>query len=412
MSTDLEKTKILGIITFLILAIQLSHSEQVITVQGHYAETNYNLAGKPSMIPVGVGSVADGGEENMAGFLNVSFVATLGKNTWRICATNQANEWETLTYDGTNTYLLTSFKGRVDPRPNTNFWAPKSGAISFGTVNAGNRYSAPGTSYVEMFFPWIVYGLPPRDVSSGMPLPWGNYDVSLRDYGWRWNVTPSADERFIEAFKVVRDTSLDLVYKDEFLRPTFRYPGTMQEFDMAQRTLEWRKASPNGNVEAVYTVNEWYKTNNLAVPASVEFEGYIIYAGSTNTFRWNDTVLKLDQISIDEDTIKVPALVGATYVRDFRYTRRSESRIFPFAAYTQSGAWKSGNDPELLAQRDDYLKHGPKYGDYGLPSDLLKLGQENRLVLAWALLALVQVVAIAMITIFILTKTKNKQTKQ
>jgi hypothetical protein len=123
-------------------------------------------------------------------------------------------------------------------------------------------------------------------------------------------------------------------------------------------------------------------------------------------------VLKLDQISIDEDTIKVPALVGATYVRDFRYTRRSESRIFPFAAYTQSGAWKSGNDPELLAQRDDYLKHGPKYGDYGLPSDLLKLGQENRLVLAWALLALVQVVAIAMITIFILTKTKNKQTKQ
>ena len=409
MSADLEKMKIFGIVTFLILAIQLSHSEQVINVQGHYAETNYNLAGKPSIIPVGVGSVADGGEDNMAGFLNVSFVVTLGKNTWRICATNQANEWETLTYDGTNTYLLTSFKGRVDPRPNKSFWAPKSGAISLGTVTAGNRYSAPGISYVEMFFPWIVYCLPPRDVSSDMTLPWGNYDISLRDYGWRWNVTPSADGRFIESFKVIRDTSLDLGYKDEFLRPTLRYPGTTEEFDKVQRTLEWRKASPNGSVEAVYTVNEWYKTNNLAVPASVEFEGYI-YAGPTNTFRWNDTVLKLDQISIDEDTIKVPALAGATYVRDFRYRHRNESRIYPFAAYTQSGAWKSENDPELLAQRDDYLKHGPKYGDYGLPSDLLKLEQGNRLVLTWVLLALAQVVAIT--TIFFLTKTKNKQTKQ
>jgi hypothetical protein len=405
MNAVLKKTKILGIAAFLILTIQLSRSEQIITIQGHYVETNYNVfSGKPILVPVG--GISLEGAPYVASFVDVGFVATLGKNTWKICATNQAHEWETLVYDGTDTYILMPFKSHV--KPDGSFWSPKSEAVSFGAVNAGNHYSQPSASYIRMFFPWIVYGLHPRDVSPDMPVSWDNYALSLRGYGWRWDVTPSADGRFIEAFKVVRDTSLDLSYKDEFLRPTLIYPETIDQFNMVRDTLMWRKMFPNGTLEAVYTVNSWYRTNNLAVPASAEFKKYI-YAGPTNTVLKADMVLKLDQISVNEDAIKVPALAESTYVRDFRYRRKNESRIYPFAAYTQSGAWKSGSDPELLAQMNDYLKHGHKYGDYGLSSQLLKLEEKNRLLLTWGLLALVQVAAI---TIFFLTRTKNKQTKQ
>jgi hypothetical protein len=373
-----------------VLCAQLhAYGAQVVEIRGHYVLTNY-AKGQ---------SLANRNQQ-------IDFVVALGENAWTICATNRQNaEWEVLTFDGTNTYYLMPFKSHFDlsKADRSSFGTPKSDTILFGTVNAGAHYNMPSMSYVEMFCPWMVYCLPPQDVSSNMPLPWSNYARILGAYGWRWNVTPSVDGRFIEAFKVVRDSSFDLNDQNELLRPTFEYPRTLEDFKRQQTALVFRKAIPDGSEEAVYTCKEWYKTNNLAIPAAVEFRRNM-YTGKSNSTIQAVLILEADQIILKEDTIKVPALTEAAYVRDYRYTQRNESRMYPFAEYAQSGDWKLGNDQELLAQRDNYLKHGPKYKHYIF--DALQFPGKTRLVLVWLLLLIMQVVAIA---ILVRTKIKTKK---
>jgi hypothetical protein len=381
---------------------------QVVEIRGHYVVTNDYAGGRP--LP----------DQNVY----ADFVVMLGENMWKVCATNRQNaaEWEDLTYDGTNTYLLMPFKSihwNSSKADHSLFGTPKGESSLFGIVNAGAHYSLTTIRDVYMFYPWMVYCLPPRDVSPDMPLPWESCDFDLYAYGWRWKVTPSTDGKFIGAFKIIRDVSLDLDDKDELLRPTFRYPSTIDGLNRAQRMLAGRKTVPDGFVGPVYSCKEWYKTNGLEIPVVAEFVYNTIALKSTNLLRsakpltLNDVtpspaysiMLEAGQITLKENAIKVPELVDVAYVRDYRYTRRNESRIYPFAQYEKSGNWKSGNDPELLAQRDDYLKHGPKYGDFGI----FNLREKTRFGLAWLLLISIQVVAI---TMFVWIKVKNKNQKK
>jgi len=368
---------------------------QMVEIRGHYTAVNLFGGRSPT-------------ERNT----RVDFVATLGENAWMICATNRQNaEWEVLTFDGTNTYYLMPFSSHFNPSGADKklFGTPKSDAALFGAINTGAHYSMPSMSHVEMFLPWMVYCLPPQGVSSNMPLPWSNYTRNLEAYGWRWNVTPSANGKFIGAFKVIRDSSFDLSEKNELLRSTLEYPRTAKDLNWLQTTLASRKLIPDGLEGATYVCKEWYKTNNMAIPADVEFRKNLFAGNAKKSVALQlISALKVDQIILKEDTIKVPELTEAAYVRDYRYTLKSENRLYPFAEYAQSGDWKFGNDQELLAQRDNYLRHGPKIGNYGFGSGLLKLSEKSRRVLVWLLLGITQVIALAILVRVMVETQRNK----
>ena len=55
-----------------------------------------------------------------------------------------------------------------------------------------------------------------------------------------------------------------------------------------------------------------------------------------------------------------------TQVADYRYKRTNSTHIYKYAEYElkPGDAWKSADDPVLLARADDWLKHGAEYTVY------------------------------------------------
>jgi hypothetical protein len=103
----------------------------------------------------------------------------------------------------------------------------------------------------------------------------------------------------------------------------------------------------------------------------------------------------------------VPTPIEDTYIRDYRYTQRNGERMFNYAQYVGSGTWKTGNDSELKAQANYYMKYGPKFGDYGIASHFFSPDVKVRLIIIWLLLLSISTVTVVML-FRTYTKTKTK----
>jgi hypothetical protein len=185
----------------------------------------------------------------------------------------------------------------------------------------------------------------------------------------------------MDSCQVVRDTSLDLDNeKSELLRPEMLYPSTLVERNRDRESLLTRKETPDGFVIARYKCTDWYRTNGLVIPAASELT-IGNYTGSGTRYRGH--IFKLTATAISLTNIGhelLPNPILPTYVNDYRYRRSGNSRIFRRAEYTlrPGDSWKSGNDPALLGQAEEWLKNGRRYDDYGI---------SWRNILVWSILA-------------------------
>src|SRR5208282_820805 len=141
-----------------------------------------------------------------------------------------------------------------------------------GLVCPGRQYYMVDDSFLRTDIPWIIYCLRPQDiVSDKMISPSAAWRIVIGSYGWRWkDIAASPDGRFLQSFSIVRDASLDLDDKSEFLRPTFEYPVSRDSYEDAMMSLKFRKRTPDGWVAKTYVCTNWYITNGLAIPASAE----------------------------------------------------------------------------------------------------------------------------------------------
>lgn len=350
-----------------------SSATPVINVRGQYVLTNYSF-NRPIGRP-----------------LSVNFSATISENAAALFATNADDEsvWESIIYDGTNTYLLTPSAGH--------FFEPKE-APQCGLVSPGRLYYMVNRSLLNTCFPWMVYCLKPEDLTSNTCSPAVAWRSEVTAYGWGWkNIKTLPDGRFLKSFAIVRNAMLDLDNESSFLRPTLEYPQTIDVLRAENQYLHYLKGIPNNWVGRSYSCTGWYSTNGFTIPSSCEFKHFTYSGGAT--FITDSTKIQADTITLleDNETICMPALTKKSYIRDYRYTRRDDVRMFPYAEYVGSGTWKSSNDPELLAQADAYMKNGPKIGQLATISRLVSPMGNRRLNLIWLSLLLVNVIAVAML---------------
>lgn len=241
-----------------------------------------------------------------------------------------------------------------------------------------------------------------------IPVPWYLPRLQLTAYGYQWIANFSADGKFLSTCEVRRDISLDLSDSDELLRPTFDYPHTLDDRVKAMELLTYRKSIPNHFTDARYTCIRSYNTNEFSVPVESELKLYnhsMKLADAYAIFKLKATSCALEETS----RAILPPISGQTYIHDYRYKKGSGERIFAFAEYTLNAgeSWKSGSDPELMAQMQNYLKHGPKYDDFGLGYYMVGIPTIIKSTIALSLLCLIQIPLI----IFLLRTYRNKQTK-
>lgn len=273
-------------------------------------------------------------------------------------------------------------------------------------MNPGREYYTMNMSFVDTHIPWIAYCLQPSDITPHMHTPGVNWRNNVNTYGWRWtNVVASPDGRFLQDFIIVRDTSVDFSDQHELLRTNLEYPRTIDNLQNQNRYLAYRNSIPDGWVTATYACKQWCKTNGYTIPLSVEVTNYV-YSGG-RTLITSSRIIQADTIGFSEEkTASAPPLAEKSYIRDYRYTRRDDNRMFPYAEYVGSGSWKPDNDPELLAQANRYMKYGPKFGGFGVVSKVFS-PQGGRLIVIWLSLLLVNTIVIV-----ILVRNKLKKTKK
>ncbi len=336
--------------------------------------------------------------------LKVGFLYSSSGDTWRISATNanESTSWEELVYDGTNTYTMMPYEGHFSvAQPESN--------LVFTTISRSSLYLAAVSDDLQLYIPWLAYGLSPQMLASNktatlaIPLPWYVPRVSPSAYGYRWIATPSSDGRFLESCQVVRDTSLDLSYRQELLRPELDWPLTEMDRDRCVELLGIRKTVPNGFVDTRYDCLAWYRTNGVTFPAEAEVKFYRY--GQRFSCPSYIVELKTTKVKVCDDAKEVLTSPNAPYfVNDYRYRMTNSARIFRFAAYTlrPGDAWKTDHDPGLSAVAEYYLHHGPRYDRYAL------LGSYSRLSrFAWSLVGL-QVFGVVLIWKMVVKQTKGK----
>ncbi len=309
-----------------------------------------------------------------------TFVVTLSETSFKICLTNLSNDadWSLFAFDGTNGYTLNPMnENAVDGKTNS--------ASVLGSVEPSARYLPPVYENLGVSSVWMAYALNPQLVainndSVELPLAGGSPRTNPKVYGYRWDLKFSANQRFVSQCKIVRDQKLDLDNKNELLRPEMNYPDTLADYDQVLVNLSFRKSIPSGFLLSDYKVVQWYRTNDLVIPDQAQFTDYLSPLYCARPYRIvliNATNIVLNS---GEDPGQ-PEISVPTLVEDYRYKKSNKTRIFKYAQYTLNtgDSWKSGNDPQLLAEADHWLKHGRRYDDFG---------QNRKRFFVWSLFAL------------------------
>jgi hypothetical protein len=321
------------------------------------------------------------GEPDTNNLLRVVFTAVLSADAWQLFATNAASaaSWEALTFDGTNLYAVMPYAGH---------FGDSRGTALYGAVSPGNEYHAFVVSEIATFYPWLVFGLRPRDIRDDMPLPW-DPPSWLAANSYPRSGEPSPDSRFVRGFQIVRDTSLDANERSEYARLS-EYPSSIQEYADQAVGLKGRLRVPDGFVKAAGEVEEWMDFNHWRIPKTAIIRRNR-WSRAGKAIPYYEVRIVVEAASAASAPIRVPPLDEAAYVEDHRYQRRDEARLFPYANYVGTGDWKPANDPELLAQAESYMRHGPRMGDYGIWTRILNAKPETRRALVWTAAVVTQV---------------------
>lgn len=347
--------------------------------------------------------------------VRAAFVAVLSGPAWIICVTNLSTGSACrLWCDGTNTFAL-----------------QPADAIDFDTFNltGGSKSTnvvtiSPTLYYVETIdpdyldvsLPWLTYGLNPSAAAQGedkgivaLPVPWLQPRSKPSGYGYKWDISwagndGQTDMRFAQTLTVARDRSLDVDTNAWLLRKDLLYPVSLPDYNRALDDLSHVISVKDGFVEAKFQCLHWYteqyaSNDIITVPDESEFECFAFSPRRVNPFPYFKGELSASRIVVLEgpqDSLH-PGIQLTTRVLDFRYRRVNATHIYRMARYTlQAGeAWKSSDDPALLAEAAYYLRHGPRYDTY--------VTMRNYLV--WVLFG---VILVTPVIVMLISKRRNK----
>lgn len=311
------------------------------------------------------------GYEYTDAYKAITFQVLLCQNPWQLSGTNVSEPWLWLVmgWDGTNTYVL--FPSSLDrglPPPGP---SPRRGMV----------YASPlyllyySMNYNLPLYPaWIAYCLRPETLPPGPqgrriapPIVSGRGGVISS----RWDLTFANDQPFVEHLYFVRDHSLDQPVSSELLQDHFEPPDDLASYNSYLQGLMYRRGIANGFVSAEFHCTERFLTNgwNLAIRCEAARYTHTLPGKPDQRLFLIATNIQRSASCFDP----IPRPTQPTEVWDYRYRRLERKRLFLYAVYTlQPGeAWRGAQDPELLAQVERFIRHGPRYDAFcGLPGGI------------------------------------------
>jgi len=283
----------------------------------------------------------------------------------RVTDTDNPRWWELRAYDGTNSYSLRPLGGAFKAE------SPEQQRVDTNAVlinNAPWPIPSEGADPLGIAAVCITYGWSPETFRTNglglveIPIPWTVVRDNLNAWGYKWVVHSWMDGRFLDSFEVVRDNRLDQDRKKELFRPEFDYPETLKAYNGYMAQLQDRHLRSNGCVRARYRVANWCRTNSVTLPQISKLEVFYPPPDSElpgRVFEVKGTTF----VTRETSAPMAPEVQRDTVVADYRYKRAKNTRIFKYAEYClrPGDQWKGEHDPALLAQADEWLKHGRKY---------------------------------------------------
>ena len=301
-----------------------------------------------------------------------AFVATISGGAWRICITNlDWPQWHAeFVCDGTNSYTILPFATALSaPMAGFGNTNPPSTGSDFVTIEPSPRFIQRRTDNYGVYSVWLTYGLSPlwaKPNAHGvveMPLSAGRQNPGA--HGYKWEIDRSPDGRFARSCRIVREQALDIGDDEELRRMELDYPQSAAQMKEYRGLLVDRKATASGYVKYRYSCTDWYRTNDLVVPAASRTE---VSLGPWDGEKpWRIVDLKTTTITVANGIQNLlPKVERPVQVEDYRYKRSNETRIFKYAEYLlrPGESWKAGNDPALLRQAEEWLQNGPTFDEF------------------------------------------------
>jgi hypothetical protein len=301
--------------------------------------------------------------------LSASFAVVLDGQAWSIAATNNADaaDWDIIVFDGTNTICF-SPTNRVR-------WRSLPALKDLWFVSISRDYDELVQSLIKIYIPWITYGLCPTNVSRNeagvidVPPPWMLPRRHLGAYGWKWVIEPASDGRFVDRCVVMRDSALDYQNpRDEFLRPGYDSPATLDLYQEAETELGIRKTIyPDGFINCKYACTKYTNIAGISIPMEATVSYFQPQPGGSAK-EIQKAILRANSFSVyDRPTSLLPDRTGPVLVQDYRYRKRKDDRVFQFAEYVlqPSDAWIGPDNVELKKKADHFVNFGRKFDDFG-----------------------------------------------
>jgi hypothetical protein len=373
------------------------YGEQAIEIHGEYSHSVFDLTKNVYKEPA-----------------REYFAVTLSGTAWSIAATNSidATKWDVVVFDGTNT---TTFSPTKEVK-----WLqlPDREGLEFVSISSSKIYDNLVDSVLMIYIPWMVYGVCPANITPNkaglvdIPLPWKVPRYYLTAYGYKWIIEPTPDNRFISTCNVVRDSSLDCPNElDECLRYGFDCPTNLSRFRDKCGIIKYRKEIQDGFVDATYSCTEFTNVEGTTIPKEATMMRYV-HRNDGSSGNYIKASLSGSSFIIRQNLVSLlPTRTGPVYVQDYRYKKERERRIFPYANYIlePSDTWKSADDPALIKKRDDYLKTGRQFDDFGFVAKWYTLSPALKSVVRCIFLA---VLLMPVCIMFWKTAIQRKQNKQ
>jgi hypothetical protein len=291
------------------------------------------------------------------------FNALTASNGWRITVVNDrnTNDWGVLQSDRTNLYMLATYRGEFKYK-------------IYGYSFPGQFYTPEIQDTVHLFMPWMSFYFTPQSIRPSAETgkteilwPWGNSLFAHAGYGYQWALTYFSGSETVSRIDVLRDSSLDLATPEAELRRSMAdYPFAMSDREEVLNSLEFRKALTNGFNVASFEYEDIMQTNYFSIPLKTQFVQYWTKRDGASTVQ-QELSLEVDKMDFTKNTnISEIVLPQQALVSDYRYQMTNNRTKFNYATYilNEGDSFKSANDPVLLAQAKNWLKHGQRYEGY------------------------------------------------